>query len=129
MKQNPAWEADSHSARQEIQRLLWNPQHSTTDLYPESDVSSPHLPNIHSNIILPFTHLSHACCLPHPSHPPLFDHYNSIWWTHEGVSQIFRAESITKCKLTFGITHWENVKLSLCLTKHHVMKAYWEAEV
>jgi hypothetical protein len=25
MKQSPSWEADSHSASQEIPRLLWNP--------------------------------------------------------------------------------------------------------
>jgi len=26
MEQSPSWEADSHSATQEITRLLWNPK-------------------------------------------------------------------------------------------------------
>jgi hypothetical protein len=26
MEQNPSWEANSHSASQEIPRLLWNPK-------------------------------------------------------------------------------------------------------
>jgi len=55
-------------------------------LCPEPDAFSPHLPpyfcNIHSNIILPpiISHLSHASCMPCPSHPQ-FDHPNNIWWS------------------------------------------------
>jgi len=63
---------------------------------------SPCVPKIYSNIILPSTpssfewshpfrfsnnnfvhisHLSHACYMPRPSHSPLSDHPNNIWWS------------------------------------------------
>jgi len=61
--------------------------------------SPPYSPNIHSNIIFPsmpmssnwsfplrfsdqnfvyIFHLSYTCYMPHPSHPPCFDHPNNI---------------------------------------------------
>jgi hypothetical protein len=27
------------------------------------------------------SHLFYVCCMPRPSHPPLFDHPNNIWWS------------------------------------------------
>jgi hypothetical protein len=61
-EQSPSWEANSHSASQEISRLLWNPkvflpgsQEPAKGPCPEQDESSPHLrnyfPKNHSNII------------------------------------------------------------------------------
>jgi hypothetical protein len=47
MEQSSLWAANSHSASQEIPRLLWNPESSlqrsqerATDPYPEPDESS-----------------------------------------------------------------------------------------
>jgi hypothetical protein len=49
---------------------------------------SPYFPKIHSKIIFPPTpkfvcisHRSHACYMPHLSHPHRFDHPNNMCWT------------------------------------------------
>jgi hypothetical protein len=66
MKQSPPWEANSHSASQEIPLLLLNPKvhhrvhkspQSVTILSQMNPVHSflPYLPNIHFNIIFPST--------------------------------------------------------------------------
>jgi hypothetical protein len=46
MDQNPSWEADSHSASQEIPRLLWNPKvhyrvYKSTRVFPKVSGLSP----------------------------------------------------------------------------------------
>jgi hypothetical protein len=53
-EQGPSWEANSHSASQEIPRLLWNPKvrfhvHNSPPLVLYSH--TPNFPKIHSNII------------------------------------------------------------------------------
>jgi len=62
MKLSPSWEASSHSARQEIPHLLWNPKVSVHKGPPVVPILSqmhsvhtfpPHFPKIHSNIIIP----------------------------------------------------------------------------
>jgi hypothetical protein len=66
MDKSPTWEADSHSASQEIPRLLWNPKvhyrvHKSQQLVPvlcemhPVHNFSPYVLQIYSNIILPFT--------------------------------------------------------------------------
>jgi hypothetical protein len=42
---------------------------------------SGHLPSDFLTNILCTFHLSHMCFMPHPLHPPLFDHPNDIWWS------------------------------------------------
>jgi len=62
MKQNPSSEANSHSASQEIRRLLWNPKvhyrvHNSPPLVPIVNQKNlvqtipPYFSEIHSNII------------------------------------------------------------------------------
>jgi hypothetical protein len=53
MEQNPSWQANSHSATQEIPRPFMEPEGSlpcsqqpATDPYPEPDESSSHLPTL-----------------------------------------------------------------------------------
>jgi len=101
MKQFSFWEANSHSASQEIPRLSWNPKtrycvNKSLPMVPNlSQMHSvhtlaPYFPKIYSNIIphqhlgLPSAlfpsvfqpkfcmHLSHACYLPCQSHDPSF---------------------------------------------------------
>jgi hypothetical protein len=63
-KEQSPWEANSHSASQEIPCLLWNPKvhYHVHNSPPEVSVLTqmqpvhtfpPHFPKIHSNIILP----------------------------------------------------------------------------
>jgi hypothetical protein len=65
MQQSP-WEANSHSASQEISRLLWNPKvhyhvHKSSPLVTlpiqmhPVHTFPPHFPKIHFNVIFPYT--------------------------------------------------------------------------
>jgi hypothetical protein len=74
----------------------------------------PYFPQIHFNIILPFTHrplewslsfrlsnkyflrisrLPHARLMPRPSHPPWFNDPNNIWW---------RVQNMELCVMQFS---------------------------
>jgi hypothetical protein len=113
MERGPSWEANNHSVSQESLPILWNLKvHCDVHKIPPlvtilSQTHSVHIfppcfPNIHSNIISPFTsmsskwslhfrfsnknfvyvsHLSHVCYMPDLSHPPWRDHPNNIWWS------------------------------------------------
>jgi len=64
-----SWEVNSHSASQEKPEIsLPCSQGPATNPYPEPDESSPQLltyiPKIHSNVILPSTHISSDWHLP-----------------------------------------------------------------
>jgi hypothetical protein len=101
------WEANSHSASQEISRTLWNPKvhcrfHKSPPLVPILSQMHPvhtfplYFSITHSDIALPYTFRSsewshplkfcdqhyicgsHACYIPRPSHPPLLDRPNNI---------------------------------------------------
>jgi hypothetical protein len=74
-EQSPSWEADSHSASQEISRLLWNPKvhyrvHNSPPLLPIlSQLHAVHtfllyFSNIHFNIIFSYTPRSSKWYLP-----------------------------------------------------------------
>jgi hypothetical protein len=99
MEQSP-WKASSHSASQEIPRLLWNSnvhyrvQNTPPHVSILSQISPVHIfPScfrvIQSNIILlpsDFPNqilyaflVSHVCYMPRPSHPPSHDYRNYIW--------------------------------------------------
>jgi len=111
MEQSPSWEANSHSASQEIPRL-WKPKvyyrvHKGTAMVPTLNQINPvytlppYFPKFHSDIIshlrlglisslfpsgfqskiVRIAHLFYTCFMLHPSHPPWFDHPNSIWWS------------------------------------------------
>jgi hypothetical protein len=75
MEQSPCWEANNHSASQEIHGLLWNPKahysvHKSPPLVPNLGQMNPiHTfpscsPKIHSNIIFLFTRRSSKLSLP-----------------------------------------------------------------
>jgi len=85
VEQSPLWEADSHSACQEIPLLLWNPkvhfrvqknQPSFSILSQMNPVRifSPYFPKIHSNIIFPLTPRSSEWFLPFR-----FSDQNIVW--------------------------------------------------
>jgi hypothetical protein len=107
MEQSPSWEPNSRSVCQEIPRLLLNPKvhyyvHYRQPLIAILSQMNPfhtfpyYFPKIHSVL---FSHLRldlpsvlfhsgfqtkiyvflvfHACYMPHPSHPPWFDHPNN----------------------------------------------------
>jgi hypothetical protein len=97
-------------------------------------------PKIHSNITFPSTprlfewslpfsfsdknnvcifNLSHACYMSRPSHPPCLDP-NNIWWSVQVMKLLIMQSSPASRHFLL------KVKLSLCLTKHHAMKEYWE---
>jgi hypothetical protein len=106
---SPPWEANSHSASQEIPRLLRNPKvhyhvHKGQLMVPiHSQVNtlhtfSPYIPKIQFNSTFPSMprsyewslrilrlqfcmhfYLSHACYVSRPSHDPRFDHPNNIY--------------------------------------------------
>ena len=112
MVQTPSWKANWFAASQEIPRILWNPKvHYRTHKRPPPvtilgqpnpvHIPTPHLPEIHPNIIHPstprspqwslslrfphqdptqpalFTHTRH---MPSPSHSSRFYHPHNIWW-------------------------------------------------
>jgi hypothetical protein len=75
MEQSTSWEADSHSANQEIPRLLWNPKvyYRFRNVPPQVPILSqmhpvctfpPYFPKIHSNITFLFTPTSSKWSLP-----------------------------------------------------------------
>jgi len=75
LKQNPSWEASSHSAGEETPRLLWNPKihysfHKGLPLslswarWIQSTVTPLYFPKIHSNVILPSMSKSSKWSLP-----------------------------------------------------------------
>jgi hypothetical protein len=75
MEHSPAWEANSHSATQEVSRLLWNPKvhyliHTILPLVPvPSQINlvhtlQPHFPEIHFSIIFPSIPRSSEWFLP-----------------------------------------------------------------
>jgi len=74
MVQSPSWEANWFAASQEIPRILWNPKvHYGTHKRPPPvpilgqpnpvHIPTPHLLQIHSNIIRPSTSRSPQCIL------------------------------------------------------------------
>jgi len=103
MEQSSSWEADGHSASQQIPRLLWNPRahyrvHESPPLVPI--LSQLHL--LHTVSCFPsmsrssewslsfrlsdqnlvcISHRVHACYMPSPSLSPWLDRPNSIWWS------------------------------------------------
>jgi hypothetical protein len=88
MEQSPSWESNSHSASQEIPRLLWKPKvhyrvHRSRQLAPVMILMNPvhTLPNyfskIHSNIILPPTLMHSEWSLPFRFPTIIFMHFSS----------------------------------------------------
>jgi hypothetical protein len=132
VEQSPSWEADSHSASQ-IPRLLWNPKihyriHNSPPLVSDLSQMNPvhisptYFPKIHSNIILSCTpsyslifrfsdqnfvrisHLSSACYIPCPPHPPWFDHPNNFWWSVQVMKLL-----IMQCFPAKGTWIWQEI--------------------
>jgi len=106
MEQSPSIETNSYSAIKKICHLLWNPDvhfliHKSLPLdFILSQINAAHsltscfcillsMP-VSSKLYLYFrfskwnlaciSHISHSCYVPHPSHPPSFNHPYSILW-------------------------------------------------
>jgi len=124
---NSFHEANNHSPGQEILRLLWHSKvryyaHNTLPVVHILDqmhpvhTFPPYFPKIYTNIILPSTlwslpfrfsdqnfvyisHLSHACYMPRPSHPPWLDHPNRIRWSLRVMKLLIMLSSSACCNL------------------------------
>jgi hypothetical protein len=130
MEHNPFWEANTHSASQEIPRLLAIlSQMSPVHTFPH------YFPNIHSNIILPSTSrssdrslpfgfcgqnficVSYLPCVLHAwritYHPSWFDHPNIIFYA-------YKLWSSSLCSLTLVN---QNVVLIFISVITHVVKS------
>jgi hypothetical protein len=126
MQQSPFREANSHSAGQEVTRILWNPKihyrvHNSRPLVPILSQMNPvhnfppYFPKIRSNIILPssprstdffpsifysifcISHFSHACYTHRQSHPPWFDHPNINSWRVQIMKLLIMRSSPASC--------------------------------
>jgi hypothetical protein len=131
MEQSPSWEANSDSIKKlhtfnETRRFITVFTTARTGPYPEPHVPSLYIPpcfhKIHSNIILHSTrgspemsrpqrlpnqnivrisHRSHACCIPHPSHPPWCDLPRNISWTVEFMKLLIMQSSPASHLVTY----------------------------
>jgi len=41
------------------------------------------------------SHISYACYIPRPSHPPWFDHPTNIWWNVQAVKFLIMQSSLS----------------------------------
>jgi hypothetical protein len=142
MEQSP-WEANSHSASQEIPRLLWKPKvhyrvHNSPPLVPILSQLHPvhNLPpylsiliiSSHLHLGLPSgllpcfstkksvcIYISCACYMPRKSYPPWLDHHKNNCWTVQVMKLLIMQSSLASRHFLLVPTEVAKRKKSLTL--------------
>jgi len=123
MEQSPSWDANNHSANQEIPHSVWNPKvhyhvhsslplvHILSQMHPVH-TSPSYFPKIHSNIIYPSMPVSSKWSLPFQ-----FSNQNTVY-----ISHLFQA-CYMPCSSHPWVDHPNNIWWSVQVRKLLTMQS------